>query len=511
MLTPANPSRQHAGWVQASSTAHVRVFIRYGLAPVFSLAVLLAFLNYASGTRLPTACYLVFGILQLAVVLIQVHRWNLLTAMVGCCLTAILLIAAMIERAPFLDFDGALPARYYTPDLISHAYSVLLFTSAAYHLLTLWCAPPGTWRWQPADATEKFLARRMTWVLLFLGTIATVLTITGSPITEAAYATPEFERGMGLATKISGLALLGTYFLVCSLVACIRGRGYGTTAYRMVVILVLAVTFEFRILRGDRGSSLGVLVTVAFLFYINSRKSTYAKNILLVGTAVALFGLLGLWASVRSSAADMGLVPALQSGWAAAFPDLSHPLEINMLPQSYWHLLETISLHQSGLSLNGRTFIDLVKQSVPSFIADALHYQRPLNSAWLLGRFGVPGGGGMFIIAEGYWNFGFWGAALIAGALAFMAVKLEKWYRSQPPLMSCTYFAFLGTLGFGVFYGLQPLVKALEIALVLTVAMKIVLSWQRRAPDLKRRLTRVTRPWPVSKTNNAPNLRTENI
>jgi hypothetical protein len=83
-------------------------------------------------------------------------------------------------------------------------------------------------------------------------------------------------------------------------------------------------------------------------------------------------------------------------------------------------------------------------------------------------------------MAAGFWNFGLIGALLVASAVELIAAKLGLWYRNQRPLLTCTYLAFLGTFAFGMFYGLQPFVKALEIALVLAWCMKLGLRHHRK-------------------------------
>jgi hypothetical protein len=148
---------------------------------------------------------------------------------------------------------------------------------------------------------------------------------------------------------------------------------------------------------------------------------------------------------------------------------------VTLLPQSYWHLLHTIDLYHSNVSLEGITFVDLILQSVPGFICDWFGFERPLNGAWRLSQYRIHGGG-MYVIAEGFWNFGLFGALIIALGLAILVRYLEIWYRKQETLIACAYFAFLGTFGFSVFYGLQPLVRAFQVALISALIMKYIIK-----------------------------------
>jgi hypothetical protein len=154
------------------------------------------------------------------------------------------------------------------------------------------------------------------------------------------------------------------------------------------------------------------------------------------------------------------------------------PLRVDLLPQSYWHLLHTIDLYQMGFALHGRSFLYLIPQSVPQFITDFFGYVRPDSGPVLLMNY-RPHGGGLFVIGEGFWNFGLVGSLMVAGALAFIAAKLEAWFRKKEPLIACTYFAFLGTFAYGMFYGLQTLVKGLEIALIMTMVFASVMKAYR--------------------------------
>jgi hypothetical protein len=155
-----------------------------------------------------------------------------------------------------------------------------------------------------------------------------------------------------------------------------------------------------------------------------------------------------------------------------------------MLPQSYWHLLHTIDLYESGVRLDGASFADLLPQSIPEVVANAVGYQRPPSGPVRLFEYRVHGGG-MFIIGEGYWNFGLVGAMLVGLASALLAVKLEAWFRRQDPIVVCSYFATIGTVGFGVYYGLQTFVKSIEIALVLGLVMKVMLGQMRKRAQLR--------------------------
>ena len=61
---------------------------------------------------------------------------------------------------------------------------------------------------------------------------------------------------------------------------------------------------------------------------------------------------------------------------------------------------------------------------IPGFVARWLDYEIPLNSAWRLADYRINGGG-MYIFAEAYWNFGFWGPTLLATVISMLALVIE--------------------------------------------------------------------------------------
>jgi hypothetical protein len=169
------------------------------------------------------------------------------------------------------------------------------------------------------------------------------------------------------------------------------------------------------------------------------------------------------------------------------------PLKIQLLPQAYWHLLEAEYLVENGLSAHGATVYPLLAESIPASIARLIQYRRPLNSAWLLGQYGISSEGGMYVVAEGYWNFGLPGALGLAAILALIAVGLEKWFRSREPLLAGVYLAFIGNLGNGFFYGLQPLARALEMTVVLALLLRWAMARYRSGRSGQ--FLRFRRPW----------------
>ncbi len=457
------------------------------LGAILAVGLILAISESVIGVRASIPVYLFFGVVQAFCGLVAVYRKNLLSAILGFCFTVVLLLACAIERATYLPFDASLTSMVYRPELISEAYATLLACTCAYWLIVTLFSPREDWLWRPTDAVEGVFARKICWVALWSGVALTALTTSAGFIDEQRYGTLTHSSQRGALADESGLALLAGFLLVIAMVSAVRCWGYYSNGYRLLIAIALCTVLYFRWFRGQRASSFPVFLTIIFLFHLNSKITPWKKVVGLALAAFLLVAALNIWARVRNEAASIGTWNAVTQNLDAAIPDTSRPLSIKMIPQSYWHLLHTIDLYKSGVRLNGTSFTDLVPQSIPEAVAKAVGYQRPPSGPVRLYDYRIHGGG-MFILGEGYWNFGLIGALLVAIASAALAVRLESWFRKQEPIVVCTYFATIGTVGFGTYYGLQTFVKSIEIALVLGLAMKFVLVFMRRRYEYRIRL-----------------------
>lgn len=454
-------------------------FERYVLLPGMLCGFAVAMVNYVMATRLPSSAYLAFAVLQLAVVTIQVLRRNLLAGTMGICLTLILLVAALIERAPYKDFSPTFTASVYRHDTVAMSYAVLLASTCLYHAITLWFVPRQPWVWPPADRAERSFGKVTTWPFLVVGTILLVLTVPGDFIANVSYGTSAYFRDAGVAAGKGGLSLLASVFITFAIVAASRLYGFHSLRFRFTAVISLAAMVYFRLSRGSRSGAIGLFATVAFLYYMNSKLRPWKRVAVLLGASFVLLFFFNMLADVRATAHRVGFERAIDSSVSSSGSLINHPMKVNLLPQMYWHLLHCVDLYQMNVRLDGRTFFDLIPEAIPQDISDFFHIQRPLSAAWRLAGYRIHGGG-MFVIAEGYWNFGMQGALCVALVLALIAAKLEHWFRVQEPILSCSYFGFLGTFGFGIYYGLQGFMRAFELSLVLALALKFLMKSYRR-------------------------------
>jgi hypothetical protein len=127
--------------------------------------------------------------------------------------------------------------------------------------------------------------------------------------------------------------------------------------------------------------------------------------------------------------------------------------------------------------------LNLIPQALPDFIARWLNYERPISVAWRLAEHRANGGG-LFLIAEGYWNLGLAGALLLTVALARAATALETWQRKQDAALMGPYLGLAGLFMYGMFYTLQTMVRGWEISLIMVLVVRYMISQHGRRSGL---------------------------
>lgn len=141
--------------------------------------------------------------------------------------------------------------------------------------------------------------------------------------------------------------------------------------------------------------------------------------------------------------------------------------DIPMHGASLFHLLYVIQLIQDGISLSGSTFINLIPQSLPSWL-DGVLWERPVNEAWLLRDYGYYHGGGFFLVANAYWNGGLWVALLFMVVLSIIFVGFDR-YLMRPDvglLYRAVYWLWLPVMIVQMGYGIQGMVRVVQLLVV---------------------------------------------
>jgi hypothetical protein len=475
--------------IRARETSHAsRVILGAAFLTHFAAAAL-ALTCHLYDLMAPTHIYAAIAVVQLLTLWNLARRCNYLTCVLGGCLTSILAVAILTEWSPILPFDSYLPANVYDPVLIRGAFAVLTSASSLFYLVTTITTPRAPWQWAPSTGAERYVSSRLLWPAVIVSTVLYTLTFGGLSITQAVYATAEQHSTAGLLSDEvgSGFQLLGAYLICFALVSASRYAGHMSARYVVIVVWSIATIIIFRLLRGARSDTVVVAVTIILLFAQQSSWRRWTKNVVVGAVVLTLLIEFQVWGSVRQNAAALGLARAVSAGVQEQVDLLSAgaftPLDVTLLPAAYWQLLHCIDLYEAGFGLEGSSFTDLAAQTVPSFVARWLDFDRPLNVSWRLAEHRLNGGG-LFLIAEGYWNLGMLGALLISCILAFVATTAEHWFRRQEPLVASAYFAFVGTFGFGMFYTFQTFARALEVAVLVALFYAGVLRYTQRRYSL---------------------------
>lgn len=151
--------------------------------------------------------------------------------------------------------------------------------------------------------------------------------------------------------------------------------------------------------------------------------------------------------------------------------------DIPMHGASLFHLLYVIQLIQDGISLAGSTFVNLIPQSLPSWL-EGLLWERPLNDNWLLGNYYYHGGG-FLIVANAYWNGGLWVALLFMAVLSAIFVGLDR-YLTRPDvglLYRAVYWLWLPVMIVQMGYGIQGIVRVIQLLVAVIVLERF--RWRR--------------------------------
>ncbi|HEY3323859.1 MAG TPA: hypothetical protein VGP72_25630 [Planctomycetota bacterium] len=432
---------------------------------------------------------LVGALCAIQVCLLKYHltRLNLLTAVYGFVLTAMVVLCELLQMfSENLRFEACLSNALFTERLNALASSTLVAASCLYHGCALFWADREKWVPRDNETAVRDFARETALPTLILGGLLLIATCYGTLITEQPYAS---DRSLEQTAMLSsaGTMLLSMYLIVMALVFTIRGEGYESRSTIVVAILGLALVIVFRSLRGDRGGGSIYLVSLMALFLIYSKRPTRQKYLWLSAMVLAVLIFFQSMAFTRHHAAEYGLLGGFAEGFQRNCVDVVFgpngfdPSGIQLLPQGYWHLLNTIDLYDQGVSLNGSSFYNLIPQMLPDSFAQWIGYERPLNISWRLAEYRNHSGG-MFLIAEGYWNLGLAGALLVTLALARAATAYESWVRRQDAVLLGAYLGLLGLFSVGMFYGLQSMVRGWEINIALAILLKYMMRHRQRGP-----------------------------
>jgi nitrate reductase NapE component len=179
---------------------------------------------------------------------------------------------------------------------------------------------------------------------------------------------------------------------------------------------------------GQRGFTTFMWIIAAGLELVSSRKTrtTVLYGLLFLFLAYCAYS---AWPFLRWNLASMETSEALVTGLEYVLQmkpnePVSELIDLDTYPmigQSLFHLLYVIELENSGNSLAGSTFLNLIPQALPEFL-DGVLWDRPLND-----NFKIPyvSSGGFLAIANAYWNGGMLVMAIFVASVSALFLYFD--------------------------------------------------------------------------------------
>jgi len=360
-----------------------------------------------------------------------------------------------------VSFSTEFPEQVFTEPTKSSALHAFLgsFCLLAIVLLTHRSKP---WVWSAPQRDEIHFARKHWGLFLIMYLGIAFLNIKGPLITAVGYHADDWNGGFN-----AGFDGLWSMLAVAAVCAALRGYGHRHINFQVAVFALLASLLFFRLLRGERSTAFAILIFLSILYYKLARSRWKLAWISIFLTAGLVFLL--VWASVRASAVEDGLLASVSTGTSNSISDITSGSLMNMdrAPKLTWDLLETAYLYDAGVRRNGSTYANLLPQFVPSFLADAVGYERPLAEPWILASY-FRHGGGIFMFAEAYWNFGLIGCLGLGLILGLLSRVVETTFRRLPVVFVFAYFGLILITVQTLYVGVQSFVRGLEMGLAVT-------------------------------------------
>ncbi len=410
---------------------------------IFLYGIIMEYFSYLNQTIVTGGILTVFA--YIAYFLFKKHYY--INAFYSVPVMAVLGIAIIINYVgSSFAFTAYEPSYVFTDHLSSKSIGIIIIYLSFYFILSLSFA--GSYNNYSLGASNyvKNIIHLIKWPFLIFAVIMLYLTSRPTLITITPYASPGSpiiaSPGLKTLAVASAGAIIGWGIF---LEKQVRWKVF---FYPTVLTSILSLIY-FQFMRGERSNALAPVLMIGLLYYLLSAKSsTYKiKRLLLFGFVCATT--LQLLAVIRNQFATGGLYSPI-----LAYVNNFRLSAISVLPQMEWHLLHTIDLYESGNSLGGESFLNIVPQTIPGPIANALDYERPSPGSVLLSKY-RPHGGGMFVVAYAYWNLGTIGVCFISLLISSLTLWLDKLAAKVSILFKPIVLMSAGFSLVSMFYGFQ--------------------------------------------------------
>lgn len=281
-----------------------------------------------------------------------------------------------------------------------------------------------------------------------------VFTLTGNMIIFMLFVNALYRKSLYRVLWVGTLYLIGVFYL--QFLGGHRVEGLGLT---------IAVVFYWLFVMRHNISKLssGIIGTMKLKCFRRRRNCLYV----ILGVSLIFLWIVGVWRN--TGGVDMPLSKIVKQSFStfATFGDIAQTLSL------------TTAIVKKGILLYGGTYLNYILSTLPTSITP----NRPEHMAWQLGRLGSrvghPGmGGGIYIAAVGFINFGWLGTFLGMFMIGvFLSTVETSARRSNANIISLAEVLY-GLIFVGIFrwiyYGGQSMYKLILVTIILIVSMKVI-------------------------------------
>ena len=311
--------------------------------------------------------------------------------------------------------------------------------------------------------------------ILFLSMILFYLTQVNRPL----LITSSYIGTRNITIPFDVLQLIGT-IATCTFIIGITAvleykekRGFLPQPILIIyVVLVLSIIISM-VLKGERATILFVSVVILLNWY--HKQTKFSKTIMtLIGCLVIVWLVLLTLKGVRD--VEGGVLSLSTWKQAALTPFTVTPYgKIAVPSSSMYHMVKCVELWDSGIQLHGASYLALLPQQLPLFMTKLLWVSRPLSDPERLSLLLPDQPGGIYVIAQAYWNFGMLG---VIGFILVMVPLLQYIEHSLARLNFggvITSFAVAASTPKFMLYGIQWGLKNLLVLIILALFMRYFL------------------------------------
>jgi len=363
----------------------------------------LFYFDYLSSSLAFEPFYWILLVIHAALIIYFSFRALLLVSIIGFVIWIVLLVGLIIPYDPNFSYGTHFQSFVHTEENVVSVFSSLGLAANIYWLVILSFVNRSELNPDFVRLNrERYLSsningeRYIGWLLVF-GAFVLVLTSEGWILFAPYPANKElwgFLDSGGVAI-LAPLSFVGALFIV---------RKYKVKPiFRLITYFALLIVAIHYLLAGDRGTFLIIFIGAISIYWFLLKHRSIDKALYIIILCIFSVRFLIHWGNVRTRAYYDGLLNSILQTYPSRYEGQFSVADFTLIPASFGHYLHAVDLYAQGVRLQGETFLALIPQMIPGFVARWLDYEIPLNSAWRLADYRINGGG-MYIFAEAFWN-----------------------------------------------------------------------------------------------------------